>query len=157
MTDEKKDEKTANAEAKAEADKQQAEATKKAEADKKERETHQKDSKERAAAAQGAESVAQAVKKFADAAVQAVQVSPLAMVEGDFRASGSPGGSLEIVAHHGNKLGSSGTVTVAGKQAQTTEWSVDRIFGKTPAEAKSEDEVVVHVDDKTKFTGTLNA
>lgn len=154
MAEEKTDK--TEAEKKAEADKQQAEAAKKAEADKKEREVHQKDSKERAAAAQGAESVAQAVKKFADAAVHAVQVSPLAMVEGDFRASGSPGGSLEIVAYHGNNLGSSGTVTVAAKQATTTEWSTQRIFGKVPPEGKTGDEVVVHVDDKTKYTGTLN-
>jgi hypothetical protein len=143
MAEEKKDEtKTAAAN----------EADKKAEADKRnETKAH---SNERAAATYGAESVAQAVKKVADAAVQAVQ-APLSVLEGDFVATGSPGGSLEIVALHGNKLGSSGTVTVSGKQAETTEWSVDRIFGKMPPEV-TEGEVVVHVDEKTKYTAMLN-
>ncbi|MFI5222656.1 MAG: hypothetical protein ACHQX3_00175 [Nitrospirales bacterium] len=111
--------------------------------------------KERAAAATGAAAVAEAVKKVAEAAVAEVQKTPSAAVEGDLKATGTPGGSLEIVANPGVKFGSSGTATVAGHQVATTEWSVDRIVGKMPS-GVIEGEVVVHVDDKTKYTGTLN-
>ncbi|MFI5222674.1 MAG: hypothetical protein ACHQX3_00265 [Nitrospirales bacterium] len=117
---------------------------------------HHAKRKEHAVAAQGAEAVAAAVKEVAEAAVAKVRNTPPDAAEGDFKASGTPGGSLELLAYTGTKFGSSGTVTVAGAQAPTTEWSVDRIFGKMPPDV-TEGEVVVHVDEKTKYTSTLNA
>ena len=151
MADEKKDETKTAAETKA----AEAKAAETKAAETKERTAKRDESKERAAAAQGAEAVARAVQQVAEAVIANIHLTSLAFVEGDFRASGNAGGQLEIVAYHGNNLGTSGTVTVAGMPADTNEWSTNRIFGKVPANVKSGDEVVVMIDDKTKFTGKL--
>lgn len=98
----------------------------------------------------GAESVADAVKRVADAAVAEVQKTSAALLETDFRVSGTANGNFEIVSH-GKNLGSSGTVQFNGVDAKTTEWSTTRIKGTVPAGMHDAD-VVVHVDDQTNYS-----
>lgn len=101
-------------------------------------------------AQEGAQSVAEAVKRVADAAVaevQKVKAGPPA----DLYASGTAGGRVNIV---GTYFGPSGTVKLNGVQVNTREWSTTRIVGDLPADAKS-GPLEVHVDDKTVKTGYL--
>lgn len=97
-----------------------------------------------AAATEAATSVAEAVKRVADAAV--AEVNKVKPVEsGDFVFSGSPGGRFRI---DGSGFGTNGTLTVGGVQVHATGWGSTHIEGTLPADVKS-GEVVVHIDDKT--------
>lgn len=101
----------------------------------------------------GAQSVADAVKRVADAAVAAAQKSEPETTSYDFRFTGTPGGTFAI---DGNNLGSSGTVLMGKTQLFTTEWSTTHIEGTLPAGMPS-GEVVVHIDDKTNRRGYFKA
>lgn len=99
-----------------------------------------------ASAAVGAEAVAEAVKKAADAAVVGARSARGAAASGDFVVSGNAGGRFTI---RGNGFTASGTVTLNGKQLNTTAWGNEQIEGHLPADAKS-GEIVVWIDDKTQ-------
>jgi hypothetical protein len=95
----------------------------------------------------GAQSVADAVKRVADAAVAEVhKTTPVAEVE--FIAH-STGKGFELVGFGGAKsFSSNGTVKLNGAQLYVREWGTTRIIGDLPADARS-GEIVVHIDDKT--------
>jgi hypothetical protein len=101
-----------------------------------------------ATAADGAKAVADAVTQVANAAVAAVQKTASAPKPLDV--SGSPGGAFSI---HGSGFGSSGTLTIAGRQVKTTAWGDNRIKGTLPADIAS-GEVVIDSGGK-KQTGTF--
>lgn len=104
-------------------------------------------------AVEGARSVAEAVRRVADAAVAAVQNVQPAHTDREFQASGSAGGTFELNGPQGI-FSSGGTVTLNGQQVHTTEWSTTRIVGRLPQGVKSGD-IVVHIDDKTSRRGYL--
>jgi hypothetical protein len=102
------------------------------------------------ASVEGARSVADAVKRVADAAVMAaanVKAEPAP----ELIATGMPGGKLTIV---GSGFSSSGTVLINGVAVATTGWGATRIEGRLPADAQS-GEVVVWVDPQTQRRGYL--
>lgn len=104
----------------------------------------------RAASSEAAQSVAEAVKRVADAAVAAVShvdVGPLP----ELTASGVAGGRITI---NGSGFGPSGTVTVGGAQIKTLGWSTTRIEGLLH-DGVHGGEVCVHVDDKTVRRGMV--
>lgn len=103
---------------------------------------------ELSAAKQGATAVAEAVKKVSDAVVAEVQKAPAKAV-GGLLVSGVPGGQFEI---RGDGFSSSGTVSFAGLQVETTGWSNERIKGFLPLGVK-EGEVVVNVDGENQRRG----
>jgi hypothetical protein len=109
--------------------------------------------REKAAAAQGAQAVVDAVKKAADAAAGAAQASARAVDDdGDFpRVTGSPGGRFHI---HGNGFHHSGSVLVNGVAVETTGWGNENIEGRLPADVKS-GRITVWVDEKTQKHGYL--
>lgn len=113
---------------------------------------------EAAAASVGARSVADAVKRLADAAVAEVEKeSAKGGPKQELAASGTVGGRFRIRDLVGGTVGSfgpSGTVTLNGKQLDTDGWSTMEITGKLPADAKS-GEVVVIVDAQTQRRGHL--
>jgi hypothetical protein len=129
-------------------------AAEKAAADKHAAEKRELQKKEQTAALSGAESVADAVRRVADAAVAEVQKSNLGVLP-DVIVSGTPGGSFELRAGPNISFGASGTVTFGKQQAVTTEWSTSRIVGTVPANVGDNEvtDVTVHVDDKTKHVG----
>jgi hypothetical protein len=100
-------------------------------------------------AVEGAASVADAVKRVADAAVAEVQKTKVAELPGDFHFTGTPGGRFRA---DGQGFGSSGVIRVAGQQVQTTGWGSTHIEGTLPADVKS-GEVTVHVDENTVQRG----
>jgi len=97
------------------------------------------------ASREAASSVAEAVKRVADAAVAEVQKNPSKVEGGDFTFSGSPGGRFTI---RGNNLGSSGTVKLGNRQLNTREWGTFFIHGDLPSDAKP-GEVTVALDSDT--------
>jgi hypothetical protein len=101
--------------------------------------------------ATGAQLVADAVKRVADAAVAEIQKAPKAP-GGDFVVSGSAGGKFTI---RGTGLGTNGVVKLNGVQLATQEWGSTFIQGTLPADARA-GELVVHVDDKTTKRGRFN-
>lgn len=97
-----------------------------------------------------AQSVAEAVKKVADAAVAEVgKVKPAP--QHDFTIGGTPGGGFTIV---GSGFGAGGSVLVNGVAVHTTSWNANRIEGTLPAGVKSSD-VVVWIDKSTQQRGYL--
>lgn len=109
------------------------------------------EAQKKAAAVEGAQSVAQAVQRVADAAVAEVQkVKP--QDHGDFTFSGTPGARFQII---GNGFGPSGTVRVNGVQVETLFWNTQRITGNLPADAKSSGSVEVHVAVDKVLRGTF--
>lgn len=84
----------------------------------------------RSASVEGAQSVAEAVKRVADAAVAAAQRVQPTDTDLDFDFSGTPGGTFTI---DGYNLSSGGVVRISGVQAHTREWSTSRIVGDMPA------------------------
>lgn len=107
---------------------------------------------EKNAAETGANAVADAVKRVADAAVNEIKKVPTAKVP-DVVVEGVAGGSFTI---RGTGFGTSGKVTFAGVPAKTNGWGDTRIEGVVPANV-TEGEVVVHVDDKTQRKGFFKA
>lgn len=105
---------------------------------------------EKTAAVEGATSVAEAVRRVADAAVAEVQKTQAGPAY-DLQFSGSPGGTFTIT---GPGLGSSGTVKVGGRQVETTAWSTQRIEGLLPADVP-DGEVTVQLDEKTVRRGVF--
>ncbi len=106
------------------------------------------------AAVEGARTVAEAVSKLADAAVEEVQ-KVKAVEKGEFVASGVPGGKFKIVSTSGKIFSSSGTVLLNGKQLFTKHWNVEEIIGNLPEDAKA-GEIVVWIDPETQRKGTLS-
>lgn len=102
-----------------------------------------------AGANEAAQSVAEAVKKVADAAVAAVQKSKVVGRQSDFTFSGTPGGRFRI---DGAGFSTGGTLTVGGRPVATTGWGSTHIEGTLPADVPA-GEVVVQVDEKTRQTG----
>jgi hypothetical protein len=101
----------------------------------------------------GAQAVADAVTKVAQAAVEAAKGAQPRDAGLDFDASGSAGGQFTL---DGEGFGASGTVLLSGtQQLFTREWSTTHIAGDLPADAKS-GPVAVHVDDKTVKRGFLH-
>ena len=101
-------------------------------------------------AAVGAQTVAEAVKRVADAAVAAVQQIPAEHVY-DFKIVGTPGNKFRIDGHG---FSTGGSVLFGGVAAKTTGWGSTKIEGAIPPGAKT-GEVVVWVDEKTQFRGYL--
>jgi hypothetical protein len=66
-----------------------------------------------------------------------------------FHVSLNLGGQLTI---RGSGFGSSGMVTVSGRQLHVTAWGANEITGSLPADVPS-GEVVVHLDGATKRRG----
>lgn len=100
--------------------------------------------------ATGAQAVADAVKRVADAAVAEVnKVAP--EQDYDFKIVGAPGSTFRI---DGAGFSTGGTVLFGGVAAKTTGWGATRIDGTIPAGAKT-GEVVVWVDEQTQFRGHL--
>lgn len=108
-------------------------------------------SRDASSAVVGAQAVADAVKKAADASVTAARAAKAAGPEGDFAVSGMPGGRFTI---RGDGFSSGGTVLLNGKQLFTDEWGGQLIRGRLPSDAKS-GEVVVWIDEKTQKRGYL--
>ena len=101
-------------------------------------------------AATGAQAVADAVKRVADAAVN--EVSKIAPdKEYDFRIVASPGGKFRIDGHG---FSTGGSVLFGKTAAKTTGWGATKIEGIVPEGAKT-GEVVVWVDEQTQFRGYL--
>lgn len=100
------------------------------------------------AAASGAQAVADAVRRVADAAVAEVSKTKASGQQAsDFHSSGSAGGKFLLEGPVG-VFGASGTVRLNGAQLHTREWSSQRIVGDLPAGTRS-GEVTVHVDSET--------
>lgn len=105
----------------------------------------------RGAAAEAATSVADAVKRVADAAVAEVQKSRATGGDGDFIFSGTPGGRFRIDGPVGS-FSTNGTVKLNGVQLHTRAWSSMRIEGDLPAGSQP-GEVTVAIDEKTVRRG----
>lgn len=94
---------------------------------------------------EGAKSVADAVRRVADAAVSALQARPVAGPEGNFVFSAS-GNRFRI---RGNGLGTNGTVKIGEQQLNVRAWGTTEIEGDMPANVPAEGEVCVYVDENT--------
>ena len=115
----------------------------------------EKENVERAAAATGAQAVANAVAKFAqDVSEKARTESVAGGIPGDFLVTGRPGGRFELRAKAGPIFSSHGSVHVNGRPQTTYEWGADYIRGKFD-DAVTDGEVVVQIDEKTKRVGYL--
>lgn len=102
----------------------------------------------------GAQSVADAVKRVADAAVAEVHKVGPTKSYGDFPlVTGRPGGRFVI---RGSGFGPGGSVHVGKSQANILSWSTQEIVGTLPTDAK-DGEIVVHVDDTVKRRGQFKA
>lgn len=96
----------------------------------------------------GAQAVADAVKRVADAAVAEIaKVKPASDKPSDFLATGVAGGRFMLDGPVGT-FGPSGTVKLNGAQLQTREWSSQRVVGDLPQGAKS-GTIEVYVDANT--------
>jgi hypothetical protein len=105
---------------------------------------------ETAAGVSGAQAVADAVKRVADAAVaEAAKVTPTQV--GDFHITGHPGGKFEV---QGKGFSSSGSVFVNGRRQQTTEWGDTYIRGTLDAGVTS-GEATIPIDEKKTLRGYL--
>ena len=104
-------------------------------------EQHEK--QKQASSVEGAQSVADAVRKVADAAVAEIQKRPTAGPQYDFDFIGTPGGTFRI---YGTNLGASGTAKLAGRQLNTTWWGTQYVEGALPSDAQS-GEVTVDLGD----------
>lgn len=114
----------------------------------------EKENTERAAAATGAQAVADAVTKAAAAATDAAQSQQRGLnMIGEFFVIGTPGGNFELRAPS-NIFSSGGSVLVGGKAQTTYEWGANYIRGKFDADVR-EGEVVVQIDAQTRRTGYL--
>lgn len=107
---------------------------------------------QKAGSVEGAQSVAEAVKRVADAAVAAVHKSSVSSVASDFTVTGSGGGRFTI---DGKGFSTGGTVTVGGKPVKTVGWGSTRIEGEFPEGVQPGQIVVVHVDAETTQTGQV--
>lgn len=117
----------------------------------------EKESVERAAAATGAQAVADAVTKAAQAAAEGARsASGAGFPPGDFIVFGRTNGEFELRAKTGPIFSSSGSVLVNGKAQQIFEWGASYIRGKFDAGVK-EGEVVVQIDANTRRVGYLKA
>lgn len=104
------------------------------------------------AAVEGAASVAEAVRRVADAAVAEVQKSNLGPAP-EFQFTGTIGGKFYI---KGDGFSSGGTVKVNGVQCKTHGWGAQNIDGWLPAELKAGTATVeVIVDESTRKQGTF--
>jgi hypothetical protein len=113
----------------------------------------EKENVERAAAATGAEAVAESVKKAADAAIAGARAQSTAgLPPGDFIVTGTPGGRFELRAKSGPIFSSGGSVFLNGKPQKVVEWGADYIRGVFDADATS-GEVSVPIDEKTRRVG----
>jgi hypothetical protein len=118
----------------------------KAVADEKARTAHQ-------GSVEGATSIAEAVKRVADAAVAEIQKKGGDTGPSDFHVTGSPGGRIVLEGPVGT-FGPSGTVKIGNTQINTREWSSQRIVGDLPAGMTS-GVVEVWIDAKTVRRGYL--
>ncbi len=109
---------------------------------------------EKAGATSGAESVAEAVKRVADAAVAEVKKTGPKQPAQSFTFSGAAErGRFEI---RGKGFSTNGTVKINGAQVQTTEWGDSLIVGKVPEGVKAGAVTVeVAVDSDTKQVGSF--
>ena len=89
-------------------------------------------------AVSGATSVAEAVKRVADAAVDAVKEAKPSLVQ-DFIFTGNERGAFSI---QGKGFSTNGTVKINGHQATTTAWGNEFIAGKVPDGVTSGDATV---------------
>lgn len=107
---------------------------------------------DRNAESAGATSVAEAVKRVADAAVAEVQkVQPLATQ--DFVFEGTERGRFTI---RGKGFSTNGTVRINGVQAKAPEWGDQFIAGSVPDGVRGGTVTVeVAVDEQTKQRGTF--
>lgn len=116
--------------------------------------SEEKASTERAAAATGAQAVADAVTKVAQAAVDAARSATGSDVGLDFVTRGQPGGTFHLYTKSGPIFSDSGTVFVNGKPQKTLEWGATYIRGVLDAGVKS-GEVTVPIDAQTVRRGYL--
>lgn len=113
-----------------------------------------KANQEKAAAVTGAQAVAEAVNKVANAAVDAAKATSVVGADLDFVITGHPGGKFEARAKSGPIFSTSGSIFVNGKKQHTDEWGADYIRGRLDADVKS-GEVTVPIDEKTVRRGYL--
>lgn len=107
---------------------------------------------DKAAHVAGARTVANAITKFADAAIAELEKSS-ASLPGEFNVTGVAGGRFTII---GEGFSSGGTVKFGGVQAHTVEWGPRLINGYVPAGAQF-GEVTVSIDEKTVKRGYWRA
>ena len=106
-------------------------------------------------AQEGATSVAEAVKRVADAAVAEIQ-KVNSGEKPELSAVGSAGGKVTVERLITEaSFGTSGTLKIGGHQIHTRDWSTQRIVGDLPANVASGAEVIVQVDDKVSRRGKL--
>jgi hypothetical protein len=86
-----------------------------------------------------------------DEVVAEISKSKVEQEDVDFAFTGYPGGRFKIEGPHAT-FSTNGTVTLNGQQLHAFAWSSFRIEGNLPADAKP-GEVIVAVDDKTRFRG----
>ena len=110
----------------------------------------EKEQAEKTAAVVGAQAVADAVTKVANAAVESAKASA-GKTNPDVIVTGTPGGKFEI---RGDGFSSGGSVLIGGVAQETYEWGAQYIRGKLNANVKS-GEVVVQIDKDTKRVGYL--
>ena len=124
------------------------------ELDREARQRSQKDHDERqesSAARSGAQAVADAVKRVADAVVnEAARFSTGEDL--DFVVTGTPGGRFRI-SGPARSFGSSGVVLFGGRQIETDGWSAEHIYGKLPSDVPTNVEVIVRQDENTERRG----
>lgn len=104
--------------------------------------------------AEGAQSVANAVKRMADAAVEAATKVKSKPAQA-FQFFGGKQDRFEI---QGDGFSTNGTVKVNGQQAKTTEWGNERIVGQMPEGVKAGQvvvEVAVDADNVQRGTFTV--
>lgn len=108
---------------------------------------------EKAGAVGAATSVADAVKRVADAAVAEVKKTDAPSHGPSFTFVGNEQGRFTI---QGKGFGANGTVRINGQQARTVEWGDWRIIGRVPDNVKGGQVTVeVVVDEQTKQTGAF--
>jgi hypothetical protein len=102
-------------------------------------------------AVEGAQSVAEAVKRVADAVISDVQSKDIGFLPEVLVSGGTKkGNQFEL---RGEGFGTNGTLKVGGHQVKTTEWGPQHIVAELPADVKDGDAVTIIVDDKTTKTG----
>ena len=105
------------------------------------------------ASTEGAASVAEAVKRVADAAVAEVQKAQVVSEHQDFSFTGTVGGRFTI---RGKGFSTNGAVSFGGVGAATTGWGDDFITGRVPDGIKPGlITIEVIVDPQTKQKGTF--
>lgn len=112
---------------------------------------------EKEAAVSGAQAVADAVGKVAQAAVDQARGVRTREAPRDLTITGTPGGTFHLrstATHASGGFSTGGSVLIGGKAQQTYEWGALYIRGRLDPDVQS-GEVVVQIDAQTRRTGYL--